>query len=293
MKILILLKNWEGGVGNAILSLKKELEKKGCIIKIISRENDLKIFSLRKSIFPIREKIKNLIKNKEYDIIYTQDWSLAFPLIFPYPIFKKNHFCCFHGNDKFFLSLIFQKLIGKIMGKRLIVVGDALKKQFPRSNLIFNGVDLKKFKPLKGIKRLKNSIGFVNWKTEEYHFNEVTQSAKSLKKRLFIAEKILPEEMPEFYNKIEMLISLPPSYTGFGLTWLEAMASGVPKIIGNRFGIGKKLPIEHIENYRNLKEAISKSKSKNYRYWIKKEGKEYNWNICSEKIIKIFKSSNK
>ena len=57
MKILILLKKWEGGVGSVVKHISNEFEKKGHQVKIISRENDLKIYSLRKSIFKLRNHI--------------------------------------------------------------------------------------------------------------------------------------------------------------------------------------------------------------------------------------------
>ena len=69
--------------------LKKFKKAKKRLIRIkggdhsLSREGDLKIYSLWKSIFPIRKRIKKLMKKENYDIIYTQDWSFAFPLLFP------------------------------------------------------------------------------------------------------------------------------------------------------------------------------------------------------------------
>jgi len=91
MKILILLKKEAGGVGSVIKYVAKEFRRREHIVDIISREDDMKIFSLIKSIFPIRKKIKNLMKKERYDIIYTQDWSLAFPLLFPTRLFKNKH----------------------------------------------------------------------------------------------------------------------------------------------------------------------------------------------------------
>ena len=141
MKILMIFIRWPGGVGEVIRSISKEFAKLGHEVKVISREDDLGLSSLITSIFPLRKRIKRLIKKGEYDIIYSHDWSTAFPLLFPYRIFKKRHFCIFYGNQ-LGATKIFQEIIGKIMGNRLIVVGDLNKKKFPKSHIIRNSVNM-------------------------------------------------------------------------------------------------------------------------------------------------------
>ena len=263
MKILIFLKKWPGGVGVIIKSIKEELEKRGHKVICISREEDLKLFSSIKNLFWLRKKYTELIKKENPDIIYTQDWSMAFPLLFPFRIFKKKHFCCFHGIQPGKGSVI-QKIIGNLIGRKLIVVGDSLKKKFPKSVLIYNGIDLEKFKPNKKIKKIKNSVGFVNWKTKEYHYKEIKKAAKSVSKKLFVAEKIPYKQMPKFYQKLECFISLPPKCTGFNMSWIEAMACGVPKIIGNNAGIGSKLNINKVENFTSIIDAIKNCENKKF-----------------------------
>ncbi len=44
--------------------------------------------------------------------------------------------------------------------------------------------------------------------------------------------------MNKWYNSLKVFISKPSESAGFNLCWLEAKASGVPKIIGNDNGIG-------------------------------------------------------
>ena len=90
MKILILFKKKAGGVGSVVKEVVGEFERRGHFVQNISREEDMKIFSLIKSILPIRRKIKKMIKKEKFDIIYTQDWSLAFPLLFPRPSHLKD-----------------------------------------------------------------------------------------------------------------------------------------------------------------------------------------------------------
>ena len=97
MRILILLKTWPGGVGGGVKNIIEEFRKLDHNVEVIAREEDLKIHSFLKSILKIRKIIRESVEN--YDIIFTQDWSLAFPLIFPFPIYRKKHFCMFHVHQ--------------------------------------------------------------------------------------------------------------------------------------------------------------------------------------------------
>ena len=130
MKILFIVKERKkigfGGVETLMRNLTKELNKKGHIVDILSRKDDLKIKNTLQSLFSLRKKVKEIMKKKNYDIIYTQDWNIALPLLFPYPIFKKRHFCFFNATQSgktFFIQL----LVGILMGKRLLT-GDISNK---------------------------------------------------------------------------------------------------------------------------------------------------------------------
>jgi hypothetical protein len=57
MKILIVLLRLKGGVGRANGEIASELRKMGHEVDILSREDDLKMFSLGKSVFPMRRKM--------------------------------------------------------------------------------------------------------------------------------------------------------------------------------------------------------------------------------------------
>jgi len=263
MKILIFLKKWKGGVGVVVKSVKKELEKRGHKVMCISREEDLKLFSSIKNLFWLRKKYTELIKKENPDIIYTQDWSMALPLIFPYKKYNNKHFCCFQGIQPG-KGAVIQKIIGYLMGRKLIVVGNSLKKKFPKSILIYNGIDFEEFEPNKKIKKIKNSVGFVNWKTNDYNYEKIKKAVKDANKKLFVAENIPYKQMPKFYQKLEYFISLPPKCTGFNMSWIEAMACGVPKIIGNNAGIGSKLNINKVENFTSIIDAIKNCENKKF-----------------------------
>jgi len=170
-----------------------------------------------------------------------------------------------------------------------------VKKKFPKANKIYNGVDLEKFKPLKKIKRIPNSVGIVKRKIyvrgDPYNYKKIEEASKKIGKELIVAKNIPNEKMPEFYNKIEIFVSLPPKHAGFNLVWLEAMASGVPKVIGSNSGIGNKLPIDKIENFKSIEEAIKNTQKRDYREWLKKNN--FTWESHVDKLIKFFKENKK
>lgn len=253
MKILIIIQRWYGGQGVVGKNLKEEIEKIGHKVKIISREEDLKAFGFLKGI----KQIRKAIKKEDYDILYTQDWSITLSSLG----FKK-HFACFHGQEYSKASKILQKITGKIMGKRLVVVGDKLKQLFPKSNLIYNGINPERFFD-KGKERK-----YFGWIKRDYDVKteqEVKKIAEEHGLPLLIAEKIPYEKMNDFYNKLKVFASYPPEYTGFNMCWLEAQASGVPKILGNKNGIG----INNLNKY-----------------------KDWTWKKHAKKLLNLFNQTN-
>jgi glycosyltransferase involved in cell wall biosynthesis len=247
MKILILIKRWKGGVGRYVSEVQEELKKRGHEVIVVSREDDMKIFSLKGSIFKIRSYIKACMKmeDSKFDIIYTLDWGMAFPLLYPYCIFKKEHFCCFQGNDPNTFGRVLQFIVGNKMKDKLIVVGTTIYDNFKDANLIYSGVNTKEFKPLK---KKRTHLGWIDKGTEVLNEEDVKKICKRLKIPLLIARDIPHEKMNDFYNQCKIFISLPPESAGFNLCWVEAMASGVPIVIGNDEGIGSQLPINKVRN---------------------------------------------
>ncbi len=264
MKILIFLRELEGGVNVVIGGISKEFRKKGHIVNILSRRDDLQINSTFSSLFKIRRYLWEEVKRENYDVIYTQDWSCALPLLFPYKIFKNKHYCCFHGNQNN-LAGFFQEFVGRILGKNLIVVGDALKERFPKSNIVYNGVDMNQFKPLQ---KRRNCLGWIEKQTEILKEKDIINLAHELKLKPLIAKKYsipFKDMNKKFYNRCKIFVSLPPRLAGFNLCWIEAMAAGVPIIVGNDEGVGIKLPINKIKDAKKLEELIKKSREKDYR----------------------------
>jgi len=297
MKILIVLKNFNqrkglpGGVGNANEEIGKVMEKLGHKVDFLAREDDLKINSLLKSIFPLRKKIKELVKKEKYDIIYTQDWSLTFPLLFPYRMLRKKHFACFCGREEVGLIII-QDIVGYLMRKKLIVIGDRLKKDFPRATLIYRGVNFEKFRPLS---KKRDSLGWVEKGAEYKCINkeELEEVAKACNLKLLIAKKIPSDKMNEFYNKCKVFISLPPQ-AGYNNVWNEAMAAGVPIVIGNDKGAGTMLPFNRVldseNNIERITQIINNPKKIDYRKWLIENG--FSWNETAKKLLRAFSLGN-
>ena len=290
--MLIILIRLRGGIGRANSEIAEVLRKKGWEIDFLSREDDLKIFSLSKSLFPLRKKIKQKMKEKKYDIIYTQDYSCALPLLFPFPLLWKKHFSCFCGiksgkHPKLIQwhHRFLQRLIGKILGKKVIVIGDQLKEIFPKSTLIYRGVNIQKFKPLK---KKRDSLGWIDKDIEIISKKELKKICKNTGLKLSIAKNIPIERMNEFYNKCKVFIDLPRT-AGFNLAWLEAMAAGVPIIIGNEKGAGTILPFNKAFNNAEIENIIRNPKEIDYRKWV--IDNKFDWESKAEKL-EIFLKNN-
>jgi hypothetical protein len=147
----------------------------------------------------------------------------------------RNQFVCFNGYNPKKWSRVIQYLIGRSLKNRLIVVSDSLKGTFPKSHMIYNGVNRKKFYNL----HLKRK--YIGWIERDYcdmTKEEIKDIAKMCKMPLSIAINIPPEKMNEWYNSLKAFASYPPEYAGFNMCWIEAKSAGVPLILGNNNGIG-------------------------------------------------------
>jgi len=273
MKILIVIIRWKGGVGRSVNSVIRELEKRNHEVEVISREDDLKCFSTIQAFFKLRKEVKK----RDYDILYIQDWSCAISLLF-----FKNLYVCFNGVES--ENSFFQILVGKIKSNKIISIGDQVKERFPKSKLIYVGVDRNLFKNL-NLKREKNTVGFANFHNDSYNYENIKKATKELGLTFKDTNmKLSRDEMSIFFNEIETFISIPEPFAGFNMSWIEAMACGVPKIIGNYNGVGKQLDINHIEDFDSISDALKNAK-------IKKSYKinpEFNWEIHVNKLLEIF-----
>lgn len=294
MKILIVLLRLRGGVGRANTELADVLRKEGHHVDILSREDNLKKYSLKSSIRPLRKRVKELMAKENYDVIYTQDYSCTIPLLFPYRIFRKKHFACFcgiktgqhptliQGHHKFT-----QRIVGRLMGKRLAVIGDSLKRSFPWAKLIYRGVNFEEFKPLR---KKRDSLGWTLTDNELVSQEDMEEVSKKLGLKLFVAKDIPKNKMNELYNRCEVFVNLPRT-AGFNLAWLEAMAAGVPVIVGNDRGAGSFLPIAKVNSTSPTKEEIievlKKTKKFPYRKWLIEN--KFSWEDKAKELVQFFR----
>jgi len=282
MKILILTTKEIGGVNLSNQRLAKSLREKGHMVKIVSRKEDLGKDSLMGSFFTIRNYVKSVEGN--YDIIYTQDWSMAFPLIFPNRLFEEKHYCCFCGLQKGFRSL-FQDVVGGMMGEKIVAVSDSVKERFPDAKMIYRGVDFNEFKDL-GLER--DSVGWVERIHEDFNEEDLDEIAELSNLKPMVIRNLPHTEMNGFYNKCKVFISLPKKRVGFNNVWAEAMASGVPIVIGNDHSVGKSWPIEKVYSEDKVKEIeniITNHKHLDYGKWLKE--KDITWDSAADNLIKF------
>lgn len=293
MKILIVLLRLSGGVGRANTEIANALRNEGHEVDILSREDHLHKCSLLSGIFLLRRRIVSLMKKKRYDVVYTQDYSMALSLLLPFPRFWNKHFCGFcgvksgkHPELVQWHHRLLQRSVGNLFGRKLVVIGDELKQLFPKSTLIYRGVNLETFKPL-GKKR--TALGWIEKDIELIHETALKEICKKTNLKLFVAKGIPPEKMNEFYNSCEVFIDLPRT-AGFNLSWLEAMAAGVPLIIGNNKGAGTFLPIKKITNQKNqvseIVTLIKNSSKEKYRDWL--IDNKFTWRDKAKELIRFF-----
>ena len=141
MKILIVYRNREGTYWETIKDMEKKLVERGHKVDLLSREDDLNMGSLSNSMGSLPVAIERKDKEKNYDIIYTQDWSIAFPLLIPNRILAKKHYCFFHDIEPSGAkSRILQKIVGNMIGEKLIVKTKELKEKFPRAVFSSDGI---------------------------------------------------------------------------------------------------------------------------------------------------------
>ena len=141
MKILLLARKMDGDIGKFITSLKEKLIEKGNEVDLVSREEDLGIPSLSGSMGTLGRAVMKKDKENNYDIIYTHDWSLAFPLLVPKKILFEKHFCLFHDVEPSGAkSRILQKIAGNMLGDHLVVKTKELKDKFQKAFFSEKGI---------------------------------------------------------------------------------------------------------------------------------------------------------
>ena len=144
MKILILYRTQKDFTGKSIKDIKENLESKGHKVEAVSRNEDLHLESLSSSMDGLKGFIIKMNEKENYDLIYTQDWSIAFPILFPTKILFEKHYCLFHDTEEKggAQSRILQKIAGNLLGNHLLVKTNELMVKFPKAILSKNGLEV-------------------------------------------------------------------------------------------------------------------------------------------------------
>jgi len=143
MKILIVCRKKEGKDWDVVKNIEKKLTQLGHNIELLSREEDLNMNSLSSSMGSLSSAVEKLDAKNSYDMIYTQDWSIALPFLIPTKILFEKHYCLFHDIEPSAAkSRILQKIVGNMMGEKLIVKTKELKEKFPKAVLSSDGVGI-------------------------------------------------------------------------------------------------------------------------------------------------------
>ena len=143
MKILVIYRTEKDAIAKSVKEIAENLKKMGNGVEIVSRNEDLNLQTLSSSMDSLRAFVTKMDEKENYDIIYSQDWSIAFPLLIPNRILTEKHYCLFHNIEPSGAqSKILQRIVGNMMGEKLIVKTQELKEKFPKAVLSHNGIDI-------------------------------------------------------------------------------------------------------------------------------------------------------
>ena len=141
MKILIVFRRKERIIWESIKQMEKKLVKLGHNVDLLSREEDLNMNSLSSSMGGLSVAIEKKDKENNYGIIYTQDWSIAMPLLLPTKTLFEKHYCLFHDVEPSGAkSRVLQRIVGNMMGTKLVVKTKELKEKFPGAIFSEDGI---------------------------------------------------------------------------------------------------------------------------------------------------------
>lgn len=135
-KALMIIRRKGDEVSKFAEEVTKRLSERGYKVDLFSREEDLGFLDLSSSMRGLRDFVKKKMNEENYEKIYTFDWSLAFPLLFPSGIFKDKHFCFFYDFEpRGGRSKILQKITAGMLGDHLVVKNNKLKEKFRKAKI--------------------------------------------------------------------------------------------------------------------------------------------------------------
>jgi len=289
---------------------------------------DLKYYKIALSVF---DKIKNSDVVHVHGIGFFSDFLIATKIFHKKPIIVSTHGGIFHTQKLGVLKKIyfyfFQKIILKFANTVIAVSKNDYELFKPICNnlvLIENGVNTSKFKTRKKQKntflylgrfsknkqipfllntfaelKKKNNkftliIAGTDWENLLYLYKQKV-SDLGLEKNVSFVINPLNEETKELYANSEYFVSAS-RYEGFGLTIVEAMASGTIPLV--QYNEGHSITVQDKKNgyfidYTNAKKAAKTLQEILQTNKISSKdtilrAKEFDWNKQIEKIEKIY-----
>lgn len=301
--------------------------------KIKLYKDTLELFNLYK----LHRRIAKDINTRKYDcvIVHPSKYTQA-PFILRFLTYPSIYFCqeplriAYDSYVNQMPALPLHKRLYEIVNRKLrkridrsniakadmILVNSLFSKNWVKtsynlqSEICYLGVDEKKFKPLNLKKEYdllffgsKNKLGGYDLLNKAMKLFKIRPTIKIIIKDLLKKDRISDKELIETYNRSKIVLALSRNEP-FGLTALEAMASGVPVIAVNEGGFtesvmdGKTgLLIE--ADARSLYDAIiSLLNNDDLRTSMGSKGREnillsWTWGKSAEKLEKYLKTVSK
>ncbi len=352
-------KPYVGGVENYVYELSKQLVKQGHGVKVFcaneptSSKAQEQIDGIEVNRLRYTGKIANTnitpmlpfkLLGDDYDVIHTHlptPWSADWSAIISF-LRRKKLVVTYHndivgrGFSKYIAKLYNMTLLQFVLktAHKIIITqpkyldySPYLERYRDKIVVIPVGVDADRFKPIKGIKKNKNIVGFLSvldeyhrYKGLDYLLRAIAQAKekipdikllvggsgallpeyKRMAKELGIAQNVeflgfVPEDrLVEFYNKLDVFVlpSTSREQEGFGIVAVEALACGTPVIVTDVVGIGGSLRKDkHCSVTVNVNVCDISKKIRDVLNMpnAKNEiSREYNWESISKNISDIY-----
>jgi glycosyltransferase involved in cell wall biosynthesis len=240
-------------------------------------------------------------------------------------------------QDAFKIVMFYPILMQKIVSKRLdhiIAVSENSKKNnnlffsipMEKQTVVYNGIDTKIFKPMKGIIKKKGKILFVGNTLDDKkgfpylakavkNFNKnlnvtvVDINSKSIQKminklgagnKIHFTGKLTLDELVHHYNEAEIVV-VPSVYEGFGFPAAEAMACGtpviasdggaLPEVVGNAGIVIQARNSDMLAESVNSLASDSRARKKMCEYGFERVKQLFTWEKAVSKMTDVFSRS--
>ncbi|WP_423792556.1 glycosyltransferase family 4 protein [Methanocaldococcus indicus] len=284
---------------------------------VIHNVNYLKKFRGISYLYNAYKLAKKIIEKEEIDLIHSH---YAFPQGFLGALLKDKfnipYILTLHGSDALFLKnslkgkLFFNYSIKK--ADEVICVSKAIKNEVGKGVVIYNGIDIEKYKNLgdenyilyvgaflktKGVDILAEISKELNYKFifigDGPLFNKVK---KIVKDNVILLGKKQHSEVINYLGRCSF-VAVPSRIEGFGLVALEGFASYKPVVAFNRYGLRELITNNYNGFLANNKEEfkeyiITLMEDENLRKTLgknaRKTAEKFSWKKTAEKVREIY-----